>query len=106
MVPPCSTLYAMSGVIPSMQRRLLRAWFASSAGKLLPGCFRERRWPYRLPIVPDSRYPVEDTERRQMLNCGLNDFDMRLLLHYLREGDIFSALGANVGAYTCSHRLP
>ena len=31
---------------------------------------------------------------------------MRLLLHYLREGDIFSDVGANVGAYTVLASAP
>ena len=78
----------------------------------LTGMVRFVRWQIAIRFVPGAalavpftdraRLPVsvEDTERRQMANCGLNDFDMRLLLHYLREGDIFSALGANVGAYS------
>lgn len=33
--------------------------------------------------------------------CGLHDFeDMSFLLHFLREGDLFVDVGANVGCYT------
>ena len=35
------------------------------------------------------------------LYCGLHDFDeMGFLLHYLRPGDVFVDVGANVGSYT------
>src|SRR6187431_1043522 len=41
------------------------------------------------------------------LYCGLHEFnDMSFLLHFLREGDTFADIGANVGSFTmlaCAH---
>ena len=35
------------------------------------------------------------------INCGLHEFeDMAFLMHYLRPGDLFVDVGANIGSYT------
>lgn len=71
------------------------------------------RWQIATRLLPDSSVAVPFTDRARLLvsrgmygatqnvYCGLNDFeDMSFLLHYLREGDVFLDVGANVGAYT------
>ena len=71
------------------------------------------RWQIATRLLPGTAVAVPFTDRARLLvsrgmygatqnvYCGLNDFeDMSFLLHYLREGDIFLDVGANVGAYT------
>jgi FkbM family methyltransferase len=77
------------------------------------GMGRFLRWQIATRLLPDAAFAVPFTDRARLLvsrgmygatqnvYCGLNDFeDMSFLLHYLREGDTFLDIGANVGAYT------
>jgi FkbM family methyltransferase len=79
----------------------------------LSGLERFLRWQIATRLLPDAQVAVPFTDRARLLisrgmygatqnvYCGLNDFpEMSLLLHYLREGDVFLDAGANVGAYT------
>jgi FkbM family methyltransferase len=74
-------------------RRYLYWQFAS---RLLPG-------PCVLPFVDGSRLVVAPgmTGATGNIYSGLLEFeDMAFLLHFLRAGDTFLDVGANVGAYT------
>jgi FkbM family methyltransferase len=77
------------------------------------GIGRFVRWQIATRLLPGTAVVVPFTDRARLLvsrsmygatqnvYCGLNDFeDMSFLLHYLREGDLFLDVGANVGAYT------
>jgi FkbM family methyltransferase len=79
----------------------------------LVGLGRLVRWQIAVRLLPGAAVAVPFTDRARLLvsrgmygatqnvYCGLNDFeDMSFVLHYLREGDIFLDVGANVGAYT------
>lgn len=79
----------------------------------LSGLGRFLRWQIATRLLRDAAVAVPFTDRARLLisrgmygatqnvYCGLNDFpEMSLLLHYLREGDVFIDGGANVGAYT------
>lgn len=79
----------------------------------LSGLGRFIRWQIATRLLPDAAVAVPFTDRAKLLvsrgmygatqnvYCGLNDFsEMSLLLHYLREGEVFIDGGANVGAYT------
>jgi FkbM family methyltransferase len=79
----------------------------------LSGLGRFLRWQIATRLLPDAAVAVPFTDRARLLitrgmygatqnvYCGLNDFpEMSLLLHYLRQGDVFIDGGANVGAYT------
>ena len=79
----------------------------------LSGIGRFVRWQIATRLLPGTAVAIPFTDRAQLLvsrgmygatqnvYCGLNDFeDMSFLLHYLREGDVFLDVGANVGAYT------
>jgi FkbM family methyltransferase len=79
----------------------------------LSGLGRFLRWQIATRLLPNAAVAVPFTDRAKLLisrgmygatqnvYCGLNDFpEMSLLLHYLREGDVFIDGGANVGAYT------
>lgn len=59
--------------------------------------------PFIYPYVEDSKLIVERgmTGATGNIYCGLHEFeDMGFLLHFLREGDIFGDIGANIGSYT------
>jgi FkbM family methyltransferase len=84
-----------------------------NAGAPLSGIGRFVRWQIATRLLPGAAVAVPFTDRARLLisrgmygatqnvYCGLNDFeDMSFLLHYLREGDLFLDIGANVGAYT------
>ena len=84
-----------------------------NAGAPLAGMGRLVRWQIATRLLPGTAVAVLFTDRARLLvsrgmygatqnvYCGLNDFeDMSFLLHYLREGDTFLDVGANVGAYT------
>ncbi len=79
----------------------------------LTGIVRFARWQIATRLLPGTAVAVPFTDRARLLigrgmygatqnvYCGLNDFpEMSLLLHYLRPGDFFVDVGANVGAYT------
>lgn len=79
----------------------------------LAGIGRFVRWQIATRLFPGAAVAIPFTDRARLLvsrgmygatqnvYCGLNDFeDMSFVLHYLREGDIFLDVGANVGAYT------
>ena len=66
------------------------------ASRLLP-------YPVALPFVNDSRLFVERgmTGATGNYYCGLHEADdMAFVLHFLRDGDAFYDVGANVGSYT------
>lgn len=84
-----------------------------NADARLTGISRFVRWQLATHLLPGAAVAVPFTDRARLLvqrgmygatqniYCGLNDFpEMSLLLHYLREGDTFVDVGANVGAYT------
>jgi FkbM family methyltransferase len=84
-----------------------------NADRRARGILRFVRWQLATRLVPGSPIAVPFTDRARLLlspgmhgatqnyYCGLNDFeDMCFLLHYLRAGDTFVDVGANVGAYT------
>jgi FkbM family methyltransferase len=84
-----------------------------NADARLSGIARFVRWQVATHLLPGTAIAVPFTDRARLLvspgmygatqnvYCGLNDFeDMSFLLHYLREGDLFLDVGANVGAYT------
>ncbi|MEO7297104.1 MAG: FkbM family methyltransferase [Verrucomicrobiota bacterium] len=61
------------------------------------------RKPMVMPFVKDSVLVVESgmTGATGNIYCGLHEFaDMALVLHFLRPGDLFLDLGANIGSYT------
>jgi FkbM family methyltransferase len=79
----------------------------------LAGMGRFVRWQIATRLLRGAAVAVPFTDRARLLvsrgmygatqnvYCGLNDFeDMSFLLHFLREGDVFLDVGANVGAYT------
>lgn len=60
-------------------------------------------YPILFPWVNESRLIIEKgmTGATGNLYCGLHEFyDMALVLHFLRTGDTFLDIGANVGSYT------
>lgn len=73
--------------------RFFRWQFAS---RLLP-------YPMVLPYVNDYSLLVERgmTGATGNFYCGLHEADdMAFVLHFLREGDVFYDVGANIGSYT------
>lgn len=61
------------------------------------------RRPYVHPFTEHSRLLISRgmTGATGNLYCGLHDFeDMSFLIHFLRAGDLFVDVGANVGSYT------
>jgi hypothetical protein len=83
-----------------------------SQGQKLPTLERFIRWqlgsrmlPAEVvwPFVNDARLIVRPgmTGATGNVYVGLHEFeDMAFLLHYLRPGDLFVDVGANVGSYT------
>ena len=64
--------------------------------RLVPG-------PVIVPFVNDTVFIAAPgmTGVTQNIYTGLSDFfDCAFLLHFLREGDLFVDIGANVGIYT------
>src|SRR5438874_2610827 len=79
------------------RRAALSRWLRWQLGsRLLP-------YPVLYPWIGDAKLVVERgmTGATGNLYCGLHEFfDMALVLHFLRPGDLFLDIGANVGAYT------
>jgi FkbM family methyltransferase len=74
-------------------RRFVR-WQIGS--RLVPGAVA-------VPFVDSTRLLIQPgmTGATGNIYCGLHEFeDMALVLHALREGDLFADVGANVGSYT------
>jgi FkbM family methyltransferase len=60
-------------------------------------------YPIIYPFTNKARLIVQKgmTGATGNLYCGLHDFnDMFFLLHFLRKGDLFIDIGANIGSYT------
>lgn len=59
--------------------------------------------PHSVPYVGNTRLLVTSGMHGATGNiyCGLHEFeDMAFALHFLREGDLFVDIGANIGSYT------
>jgi FkbM family methyltransferase len=84
-----------------------------NADKRVAALARVLRWQIATRLLPGTAVAIPFTDRARLLvtrsmygatqnvYCGLNDFeDMSFLIHYLRAGDVFVDVGANIGAYT------
>jgi FkbM family methyltransferase len=81
-------------------------------GRKLPSLARWLRWQIgsrvlghaaAVPFVEDARLLVRSgmTGATGNVYCGLHEFeDMAFVLHFLRSGDLFVDIGANVGSYS------
>ncbi len=72
-------------------------WLRWQVGSRLLGC------PVSVLFVNDARLLIAAGMSGATGNvyCGLHEFeDMAFLLHFLRPGDLFFDIGANVGSYT------
>ncbi|MBI1284717.1 MAG: FkbM family methyltransferase [Thiobacillus sp.] len=72
-------------------------WLRWQVGSRLLG------WPVAVSFVGDTRLLVKPgmTGATGNIYCGLHEFeDMGFVLHFLRPGDLFVDVGANVGSYT------
>ena len=59
--------------------------------------------PVVMPFVGEAVLVVEPgmTGATGNIYCGLHEFaDMAFVLHYLRRGDLFADIGANIGSYS------
>ena len=77
----------------------------AAVNRFLKWQFNTRLNPYPIiyPFTTKSRLIVQKgmTGATGNLYCGLHDFnDMFFLLHFLRKGDLFIDIGANIGSYT------
>jgi FkbM family methyltransferase len=77
----------------------------AAVNRFLKWQFNTRLNPYPIiyPFTTRSRLIVQKgmTGATGNLYCGLHDFnDMFFLLHFLRKGDLFVDIGANIGSYT------
>jgi len=60
-------------------------------------------WPVAVPFVNNTRLLAKSgmTGATGNIYCGLHEFeDMGFVLHFLRPGDLFVDIGANIGAYS------
>ncbi len=60
-------------------------------------------WPVAVPFVGETRLLAKPgmTGATGNVYCGLHEFeDMAFVLHFLRAGDLFVDIGANIGSYT------
>jgi len=75
----------------------IKRWLKWQIGsRLVPG-------PVAVPYVDDTRLLVSPgmTGATGNIYCGLHEFeDMAFVLHFLRPGDLFVDIGANIGSYT------
>lgn len=61
------------------------------------------RGPYLIPFIDDTKLAVSkgQTGATGNIYVGLHEFnDMGFLLHFLKRGDVFFDIGANVGVYS------
>lgn len=77
----------------------------AALNRFLKWQFNTRLNPYPIifPFTTKARLIVQKgmTGATGNLYCGLHDFnDMFFLLHFLRKGDLFIDIGANIGSYT------
>jgi FkbM family methyltransferase len=78
---------------------------AQAFGRWLQWQISSRAWPHPavVPFVNDTRLLVRSgmTGATGNIYCGLHEFeDMAFVLHFLRPGDLFADVGANVGTYS------
>lgn len=60
-------------------------------------------WPVAVPFVGSTRLLAKPgmTGATGNIYCGLHEYeDMGFVLHFLRPGDLFVDIGANIGSYT------
>lgn len=60
-------------------------------------------WPVAVPFVDDTRLLAKPgmTGATGNIYCGLHEYeDMGFVLHFLRPGDYFVDIGANIGSYS------
>lgn len=77
-------------------RAVARFVFWQIGSRIAPG-------PVAVPFVGSTRLLVAPgmTGATGNIYCGLHEFDeMGFALHFLRSGDLFADVGANIGAYT------
>jgi len=75
----------------------LTRWLRWQLGSRLLG------WPVAVPFVNETRLLARPgmTGATGNIYCGLHEFeDMAFVLHFLRQGDLFADVGANIGSYT------
>lgn len=75
----------------------LARWLRWQIGSRLLG------WPVAVPYVNNTRLLAKPgmTGATGNIYCGLHEFeDMGFVLHFLRPGDLFVDIGANIGSYT------
>jgi FkbM family methyltransferase len=77
----------------------------AAVNRFLKWQFNTRLNPYPIiyPFTTRARLIVQKgmTGATGNVYCGLHDFnDMFFLLHFLRKGDLFVDIGANIGSYT------
>lgn len=79
------------------QSEAVGRWFSWQLGS------RVLKHPVAMPFVNDMRLLVKTgmTGASGNIYCGLHEFeDMAFVLHFLRPGDLFVDVGANIGSYT------
>lgn len=84
---------------------LTRALKANAMARWLRWQFGSRVlcWPVVVPFVGKTRLLAKPgmTGATGNIYCGLHEFeDMGFVLHFLRPGDLFVDVGANIGSYT------
>jgi len=75
----------------------LARWLRWQIGSRLLG------WPVAVPFVNNTRLLAKPgmTGATGNIYCGLHEFeDMGFVLHFLRPGDLFVDIGANIGSYS------
>lgn len=75
----------------------LARWLRWQIGSRLLG------WPVAVPYVNHTRLLAKPgmTGATGNIYCGLHEFeDMGFVLHFMRPGDLFVDIGANIGSYT------
>ena len=86
---------------PLTKNHLLLAILRFLRWQMKSSFFKNKAFIY--PFVNDSKLVIKKgmTGATGNIYAGLHEFqDMAFLLHFLKEGDLFVDIGANVGAYT------